>query len=81
MKVLFPEGASETFADLPRPVQLRSARSMELLASNPRMFPVRQRGIMRGYRYFVAYEFLFFYSISSEEVRIAAIVPGRMNRA
>jgi plasmid stabilization system protein ParE len=54
---------------------------MELLASNPRMFPVRQRGIMRGYRYFVAYEFLFFYSISSEEVRIAAIVPGRMNRA
>jgi hypothetical protein len=33
---------------------------------------------MRGYRYFVAYGVLFYYSVSSAEIRIAAILPGRM---
>jgi hypothetical protein len=36
---------------------------------------------MRGYRYFVAYGVLFYYSVSSTEVRIAAILPGRMRLA
>jgi hypothetical protein len=33
---------------------------------------------MRGYRYFVAYSFLFYYSASPAEIRISAILPGRM---
>jgi hypothetical protein len=36
---------------------------------------------MRGYRYFVAHGFLFYYSVSSGEVRIEAILPGRMRLA
>jgi hypothetical protein len=36
---------------------------------------------MRGYRYFVAHGVLFYYSVASAEIRIAAILPGRMRRA
>jgi hypothetical protein len=70
--VLFSAGARETFARLPEPVKHRAARSIELLASNPHMYPVRRRGIMRGYRYFVAYSVLFYYSASSTEIRVSA---------
>jgi plasmid stabilization system protein ParE len=79
--VLFVEGVPELFAELPRKVQQRAARCIELLAKFPFMYPVRQRGIMRGYRYFIAGRYLFYYSVSSAEVRIAAIIPGAMRRA
>ena len=36
---------------------------------------------MRGYRYFGAYSVLFYYSTSSTEIRISAILPGRMRGA
>jgi len=36
---------------------------------------------MKGYRYFIALGFLFYSSVSSDEVRISAILPGRMRRA
>jgi hypothetical protein len=45
------------------------------------MYPVRRRGLMRGYRYFVAGRHLFYYSVTSEEVRITAIIPGVMRQA
>jgi plasmid stabilization system protein ParE len=79
--VLFSAGASDIFAELPETVKRRAARSIELLATQPQMYPARRRGIMRGYRYFVAHGVLFYYSVSSEEVRIAAILPGRMRLA
>ena len=81
MIVLFSAGAAEIFASLPGPVKRKAARSIELLTSQPRIYPVRRRGIMRGYRYFVAHGVLFYYSVSSAEVRIAAILPGRMRLA
>jgi hypothetical protein len=56
-------GVSEIFALLPEPVKRRAARSIELLVSNPRMYPVRRRGIMCGYRYFIADSVLFYYSV------------------
>ena len=34
---------------------------------------------MHGYRYFAAGRFLFYYSVSSAEVRISAIIPAAMN--
>lgn len=36
---------------------------------------------MRGYRYFAAGRYLIYYTVSSQEVRIAAIIPGAMRRA
>lgn len=50
MIVLFSAGASEIFAELPEAVKHRAARSIELLASQPRMYPVRSRGIMPSIR-------------------------------
>jgi len=78
---LFAEAATEAFAELPEPTKRRAAGLIELLEQHPRMYPVRRRGIMRDYRYFVAGRHLFYYSLSSEEARIAAIIPGIMRRA
>ena len=36
---------------------------------------------MRGYRYFVAGRYLFYYSVSSAEIRVAAIIPAAMRLA
>jgi plasmid stabilization system protein ParE len=69
------------FAELPAPVQQRAARSLDLIALHPRMYPGRRRGIMRGYRYFLGNGYLFYYSVSSTEVRISAIIPAVMRRA
>ena len=77
----FSTGASEIFTQLPEPIKRRAARSIELPASNPHMYPVRRRGVMRGYRYFVAYSVLFYYPVFSAEIRIAAIDASRSSSA
>jgi plasmid stabilization system protein ParE len=79
--VLFAEGVPEIFAGLPREAQMHAARSIELLSSFPRMYPLRRRGVMRGYRYFVAGRFLFYYSVAATEIRVTAIIPASMRRA
>ena len=81
MIVLFAEGVPEVFAELPREVQTRAARSIELISSFPRMYPLRRRGLMRGYRYFVAGRFLFYYSVAATEIRVTGIIPAEMRRA
>lgn len=69
------------FAELPESTKRKAAGSIELLERHPRMYPIRRRGIMRGYRYFVAERHLIYYSVSSTEVRVTAIIPGMMQRA
>jgi plasmid stabilization system protein ParE len=70
--VLFSAGASEIFTQLPEPVKRRAARSIELLASNPMCIQSGDGAFMRGYRYFVAHSVLFYYSVSSTEIRISS---------
>ena len=81
VKILFGEGVDEIFDDLPLPVKTQAARKISLLASFPFMYPVRRRGIMKGYRYFVSFGYLVYYSVSSREIRISAIIPARMSPA
>ncbi len=81
MKVLFASSASEAFAELPEPTKRRATNSIDLLSHHPKMYPIRRRGITRGYRYFVADRHLFYYNLSSQEIRIAAIIPGAMRKA
>ena len=81
MIVLFADGVPEVFAELPRKVQLRAAQSIELISVFPLMYPVRRRGLMRGYRYFVAGRFLFYYSVAGTEIRVSAIIPAAMRQA
>lgn len=73
MSVLFAEGVPEIFRDLPREAQRRAAHSIELISCFPRL--------MRGYRYFVAGRFIFYYSVAATEIRVTAIIPGVMRRA
>ena len=74
-------GFPKYFQELPRPVQVRAARIIDLIAVFPEMYPVRRAGLMRGYRYFNSFGYYFYYRISSQEVRITAILPGRMEQA
>jgi plasmid stabilization system protein ParE len=79
--VLFSSGAAEVFGELPDKTKQHAARSLDLLAVHPRMYPVRRRGLMRGFRYFVADRHLFYYSIAGDEIRVTAIIPAAMRRA
>jgi plasmid stabilization system protein ParE len=81
VKILFAAAAAEAFDELPQHAKRKAASSIELLEQHPRMYPVRRRGLMRGYRYFAAGRHLFYYSVNSQEVRITAIIPGAMRRA
>ena len=58
MIVLFADGVAEVFEELPENVKRQAAHSIELLSAYPRMYPLRRRGLMRGYRYFIASQFL-----------------------
>jgi plasmid stabilization system protein ParE len=81
VKILFAEAAAEAFAELPHSTKRKAASSIELLEQHPRIYPVRRRGLMRGYRYFAVGRHLVYYGVNSQEVRIAAIIPGAMQRA
>ena len=81
MRILFAPAAAEAFAEIPESTKRKAAGSIELLAHHPRMYPIRRRGLMRGYHYFVAERHLIYYSVSSDEVRITAIIPGMMQSA
>ncbi len=81
MKILFAGQVAELFEQLPAAIKRKAAQSIDLLSAQPLMYPVRRRGVLRGYRYFVAGHTLFYYSVSADEVRILAILDGRMKRA
>jgi len=81
VKILFAARAAEAFDELPQPTKRKVASSLELLEQHPLMYPVRRRGLMRGYRYFAAGRHLVYYSVNPEEVRITAIIPGAMRQA
>jgi hypothetical protein len=78
LAVLFSAGAAEVFRELPAAVQRRAERSIVWAWVYPKMFGVRRRGLMQGYRYFAVEGYLFYYSFTSDEPRTSAILPGRM---
>ena len=67
MTILFATAAAEAFAELPQSTTNKAATSLELLEQHPRMYPVRRRGLMRGYQYFAAGRHLIYYKVSSQE--------------
>jgi hypothetical protein len=56
---------------LPALVATEAAAKITLVLRHTNMYPVRQFGVMRGYRCFVARGYLFYYSVSSDQVRIS----------
>ena len=81
MTAIFSRDAAEAFTELPEMVADSAALKIDLLLRYPHMYQFRQFGIMRGYRCFVVRRYLFYYSVSSTEVRILAILPGGLKRA
>lgn len=52
MKLVFADGVPERFVELPRRAQLVAQQKLDLILTQPRMYPVRSRGVLRGQRYF-----------------------------
>ncbi|HEY3825285.1 MAG TPA: type II toxin-antitoxin system RelE/ParE family toxin, partial [Bryobacteraceae bacterium] len=65
MTATFSRDAAETIAELPAVVARNAVAKIELLKNHPYMYPIRRVGIMRGYRYFAVFGYLFYYSVSS----------------
>jgi plasmid stabilization system protein ParE len=78
--VIFGDGVDKVFLDLPKRVQVRAIEAFSLIVQFPHMFPVRRRGTGKGYGFFTEGRFVFFYSVSSEQIRIITILPGGMRR-
>jgi plasmid stabilization system protein ParE len=81
VKALFSTGAAEVFDNLPDRVRGRALEVLDLIVVFPEMYAVRQHGLMAGYRSFTVYPYILYYSVSSQEIRVAAILPGRMEQA
>ena len=81
MTVFLGSGVEEIFNSLPATVQAQASKFFHLIGVFPEMFARRPRGLFKGYRYFIAGQYNFYYSVSSAEIRIVAILPGRMRRA
>ena len=81
MTVFLDSDVEEIFHSLPAPVQALASESFRLIGVFPEMFAQRRRGVFKGYRYFVAGPYLFYYSVSSDQIRIVGILHGRMRRA
>jgi plasmid stabilization system protein ParE len=81
LTILFAEGLLEIFEELPDSVKRQAAHSIKLLSIYPDMHPRRRRGLMRGYRYFIAGRYLFYYSAATAEIRLTAIIPAAMRLA
>lgn len=81
MRLVFCAEVLEVFEELPERSKRKAADVLDLLIRFPRMFAVRRKGILRGYRCFEVDQSLFYYEISSREIRLVAILPGMMNRA
>lgn len=81
LAVFFSAGAAEVFRELPPAVQRQAERSIALAALYPQMYTTRRSGVMKSYRYFTSKGYLFYYQFTDQELRVAAIIPGRMEQA
>ena len=59
MKLVFADGVPERFVELPRRAQLVAQQKLDLILTQPRMYPVRSRGVLRGQIYFYLEPYLF----------------------
>ena len=51
MTVVLGDGVPEVFESLPFALRKKDAEIIELIALFPEMYPIRRRGLMRGYRW------------------------------
>ena len=81
MRIVFCEEVLKVFGELPERSKRKAAGVLDLLIRFPRMFTVRRKVILRGYRCFEVDQSLFYYEFNSKEIRLVGILPGMMRRA
>ena len=81
MTILIAPEVQEIFSELPVRAKLKAMRSLDFLVIFPNLYPVRRRGLMKGFRYFFADSYLFYYQVRGDELRVTAVIPGVMRGA
>ena len=76
MSIRWTESALAHLAEVPSPVGEAILRKVRLASRFPRMFPERQRGSYRSYRWFPADDWLVFYREVGRHVVVIGILYG-----
>ena len=81
MTVLWTDTALADLAEVPAATGQEILRKIRSARRFPNMYPERQRGRYRGYRWFPAGEWLVFYQATGKRLNVMGILHGRQRKA
>jgi len=81
MTVLWTDTALDGLAEVPASTGQEILRKIRSARRFPNMYPARQRGRYRGYRWFPAGEWLVFYQVTGKRLIVMGILHGRRREA
>lgn len=81
MSVRWTETALAHLAEVPAPIGGAILRKLRLAGRFPQMFPERQRGVYRGYRWFPVQDWLVFYREAGKHIIVLGILHGARSGA
>lgn len=81
MKIVWTATALRHLDAVPRAPAEQILDKLETAARYPEMYPIRQRGRYRGYRWFPAGAWLVFYELVEETLAVRGIVYGAREEA
>ena len=76
MRIVWTSTALGGLADVPSVVGAAILRKVKLAGKFPDMFPERQRGRYRGYRWFPVGDWLVIYQVIGRRLAIMGVVHG-----
>jgi plasmid stabilization system protein ParE len=76
VKVLWTATALGHLDEIPRVPAEQALAKLEVAAEHPEMYPRRERGRYRGYRWFPVGRWLVFYQVATDAVIVLGILHG-----
>ena len=78
-RVVWTPAARSVLRELPARVQLEIAKSVRLLRSFPRLYPMTQRGRFRKHRRFFVRGWVVYYRVVENTVYVRGLWPARIS--
>jgi plasmid stabilization system protein ParE len=81
VKILWTETALHHLDEVPAAPAAQVLARLEAASRHPEMYPARQRGAFRGYRWFPAGSWLVFYETAESALIVRGILHGARKKA
>jgi len=81
VKILWTATALRHLEEVPRTPAERILEKLETASRYPHMYPLRERGRYRGYRWLTARPWLVFYDLTEDALIVRGILHGARRRA